>query len=49
MGLTDTLRSGLVTISSNRDQVGRWFTFAPGVNFERCMPAEQEPMISADR
>ena len=43
LGLSDTVRSGLVVISSRKDQAGRWFKFADEVNFDRCMPAEQEP------
>ncbi len=43
LGLSDTVRSGLVIVSSKKDQSGRWFSFGTDVNFERCMPVEQEP------
>jgi len=48
LGLSDTVRSGLLLISSRRDQAGRWFKFADEVNFDRCMPAEQEPRLGKD-
>jgi uncharacterized protein (DUF58 family) len=45
LGLSDTVRSGLITLSSKSDQSKRWFIFPSTVQFDRCMPTEQEPML----
>jgi uncharacterized protein (DUF58 family) len=43
VGLGDHLRSGLVVISAASEQGRKWVKFADTVDFDRCMPAEQEP------
>jgi hypothetical protein len=43
VGLGDHLRSGLVVIPSTGEQSQRWVRFPDAVDFNRCMPAEQEP------
>jgi uncharacterized protein (DUF58 family) len=45
LGLSDAVRSGLVTVSTRQDQWRRWFRFPETVRFDRCMPAEQEPSV----
>jgi uncharacterized protein (DUF58 family) len=48
LGLSDAVRSGLINLSSKTDQAKRWFIFPPTVQFDRCMPTEQEPMMRSD-
>jgi hypothetical protein len=43
LGLSDTVRSGLISLSTKADQARRWFVFPSTVQFDRCMPTEQEP------
>jgi uncharacterized protein (DUF58 family) len=43
VGLSDHLRSGLVVISASGEQGRRWVRFPETVDFDRCMPADQEP------
>jgi hypothetical protein len=45
LGLSDTVRSGLIAISTKADQSRRWFSFSQNVQFDRCMPTDQEPML----
>lgn len=45
LGLSDAVRSGLVVVSAKEDASHRWFRFPDAVHFDRCMPADQEPMM----
>jgi uncharacterized protein (DUF58 family) len=45
VGLSDHLRSGLYVVSAVTDQGRHWFRFDKNVNFETCMPVEQQPKM----
>jgi uncharacterized protein (DUF58 family) len=49
LGLNDAVRSGLIVLSTKAEQSKRWFSFGAAVEFDRCMPPEQEPMFKSDR
>ncbi|HEX8522008.1 MAG TPA: DUF58 domain-containing protein [Tepidisphaeraceae bacterium] len=49
VSLSDHLRSGLVSFTTSSPQARRWFRFADTVDFQRCMPTEQEPRVEAKR
>jgi uncharacterized protein (DUF58 family) len=40
--LTDHLRGSLVVVSARSPWIGSWFSFDESVDFERCIPLEQE-------
>lgn len=42
LGLSDKLRGGLLVVSSSSPQADVWFKFEPPVDFNHCMPPEQE-------
>lgn len=43
IGLSEHLRSGMLIISDKQVQTRRWFQFDPEVDFDHCMPPDQEP------
>ena len=45
----EAVRSGLIALSTKAEQSKRWFTFPATVEFDRCMPPEQEPMLRSDK
>ena len=45
VGLADAVRSGLVVVSARQEQSRRWFRFPETLQFERCMPVDQEPTM----
>ncbi len=49
VGLGDHLRSGLVVLVADSAQTARWVRFPPAVDFERCMPVDQQPKIGGPR
>ena len=45
LGLGDHGRTGIVVIAAGSPQAERWFQFDSSIDFRRCMPADQQPMI----
>lgn len=43
MGPGQRSNGALIVVSSDSPQSRRWFRFSPNVNFEHCMPVDQEP------
>jgi uncharacterized protein (DUF58 family) len=44
-GETDRLRGTLVTLTAGSAQARAWFRFPSGTNFDRSLPADQEPDV----
>lgn len=42
--LADAAKGTFLMIPAHSDQAHAWFRFPPGVEFEHCMPADQEPV-----
>ncbi len=43
LGLADAARGSMLVISAASEQSRRWFRFGSGVDFDHCMPPDQEP------
>lgn len=45
LGLSESRRGGMLVISAHSAMADRLFEFAPNIDFARCMPPEQQPMM----
>jgi uncharacterized protein (DUF58 family) len=46
LGLSERIRGGLVVVSVESPAAANWFRFDPTINFELCLPADQEVGIA---
>ncbi len=42
MGLHEEARGGMMIVSAVSDNSAAWFHFEPGIDFETCMPVDQQ-------
>jgi uncharacterized protein (DUF58 family) len=45
LGHSDAARGNLMVLAAPSSQAAAWFTFAPGIDFSRAMPWEQQPSL----
>ncbi len=46
LGLGDLARATLIVVSADAPAAKGWFQFNSGVDFQTCMPADQQPKLS---
>jgi hypothetical protein len=44
-GVGDQMRGTVLVVAADSDQAKAWFSFSPDVDFDRCMPADQQPAV----
>ena len=47
LGMAETGRGGMLAISADSHRARAWFRFDPAVDFQTCMPDDQQPRITA--
>jgi uncharacterized protein (DUF58 family) len=45
-GLGEQMRGPVVVVAADSDQANAWFSFNPNVDFNRCMPRDQQPAMN---
>jgi uncharacterized protein (DUF58 family) len=46
-GMGENVRGPMVVVAANSDRANAWFSFNPDVDFNRCMPADQQPPMTS--
>ena len=49
VGMGEQMRGPLVVVAVDSDRANAWFSFNPDVDFDRCMPADQQPSMKGAR